>query len=227
MIFKTAAVDAIIIYFGNKIDENLLKKITFYFKNLKALKNPYIITLIPSYTSIYIRYDIFRFSENSFIDYIKEQFTNFADDQQKSDYSKLVKIPTFYSKKTGLDLDRISKEKNLKIDEIIELHSQKIYLVYAIGFMPGFAYLAKVDEKIRIPRLKHPRDTVPKGSVAVADNQCAVYPKESPGGWNIIGRTTMKLFNKKLKTLCPLEIGDRVKFEPISKKEYLSLDGTL
>ncbi len=227
MLFKTAAVDAIIIYFGNKIDEKLLEKISFYFKNLKSLKNPHIISIIPSYTSIYIKYDIFKFSESSFIDYIKYQLISFEKNQQKSKPSKLIKIPTYYSKESGLDLGRISKEKNLKIDEIIELHSKKIYLVYAIGFMPGFAYLAKVNEKIRIPRLKHPRDMIPKGSVGIADTQSAVYPKDSPGGWNIIGKTTMELFNKKLKNLCPLKIGDKVKFEPISKKEFLSLGGTL
>jgi len=149
------------------------------------------------------------------------------------EYQKVITIPVYYSTQSGLDLQRLSDEKRLsideiiRIDEIIHLHSFKTYLVYAVGFMPGFAYLARVDDKIATPRLKHPRKMIPKGSVGIADYQTAVYPRISPGGWNIIGRTPKELFNINSKDLSPFEIGFKVKFKPITKKEYLKLGGKI
>ena len=96
-----------------------------------------------------------------------------------------------------------------------------------LDFLPGFAYLGKIDEKIAMPRVITPRKLVPKGSVAIADFQTAVYPKDSPGGWNIIGKTTFEFFDKNLKNLSPLSVGDKIKFNPISKKEFLALGGVL
>ncbi len=227
MRFEISSVDSIIIYFADDISENVLKKVSFYYKSLKSLNNHSIISIIPSYTSIYIRYDIYTFNDKSIILYLKEQLSNFKYDSNCELYQKTITIPVYYSTRTGLDLKKISNEKRLSIDDIIYLHSSKTYLVYAVGFMPGFAYLAKVDDKIATARLKHPRDRLPKGSVGIADHQTAVYPRESPGGWNIIGRTPMKLFNPNSKELSPFEIGFKVKFKPITKKEYLTLGGKI
>ncbi len=227
MIFKTASVDSIVIYFGDEIDEKLLDEISFYYKSLKSLNDPDIISIIPSYTSIYIRYNLVKFSEKSIISYLKKLLKDFDKKRGNGFESKLIKIPTFYDTSVGLDLKRLSKEKNLAIEEIIALHSKKTYLVYAVGFIPGYAYLAKVDKKIATPRLKHPRDLIPKGSLAIADTQTAVYPKESPGGWNIIGRTPLELFDPATKELSPFSIGDKVKFEPISKEKFLEIGGEI
>ena len=127
----------------------------------------------------------------------------------------------------GLDLEYMSLKTKLSIDEIIKIHSDKLYDVYAVGFLPGFAYLASVDERIALPRLSSPRKQIPKGSVAIADTQTAVYPQASPGGWNIVGRTAMKLFDKNLETLSPFNVGDKVKFNPISKEEFLLQGGII
>jgi KipI family sensor histidine kinase inhibitor len=120
--------------------------------------------------------------------------------------NKLIKIPTNYHK--NLDLERVAKHNNLSIEEVISLHTQTTYRVYAIGFMVGFAYLASVNPKIRTPRLESPRKKVPKGSVAIADNQTAIYSQDSAGGWNIIGHTEFDGFSS-------FEIGDKVQFERI------------
>jgi KipI family sensor histidine kinase inhibitor len=120
--------------------------------------------------------------------------------------NKLIKIPTNY--KNNLDLQRVAKHNYLTIDEVIKLHTQTIYRVYAIGFIVGFAYLAKVNPKITTPRLETPRAEVPKGSVAIADNQTAIYPQNSAGGWNIIGHTHFDEFD----SFC---VGDRVQFVSI------------
>jgi KipI family sensor histidine kinase inhibitor len=127
----------------------------------------------------------------------------------------------------ALDLEEISIKTNLSIENIISLHSNKLYDVYAIGFLPGFAYLASVDEKIAMPRLESPRKVIPKGSVAIADTQTAVYPQNSPGGWNIIGRTAMELFDKDLSSLSPFEVGYKVKFNSISKEVFIKQGGIL
>ncbi len=127
----------------------------------------------------------------------------------------------------GLDLEDMSTKTDLSIQEIIDIHSNKLYDVYAIGFLPGFAYLASVDKRIAMPRLSSPRKQIPKGSVSIADTQTAVYPQASPGGWNIIGRTALELFDKNLDSLSPLSVGNKVKFNAISKEEFLSQGGVL
>ncbi len=225
MRIDSVSVDGVIIYFGDKIDEEVLKTVSNHYKTLKALNHPHLISIIPSYTSIYIRYDIFEFDQESIKKFILDTLKQ--NSKSKTQNSKLITIPAYYDISVGYDLKKIADEKNISINDVIKLHSQKSYLVYAIGFIPGFAYLAKVDNKIATPRLSHPRDKIPKGSVAIADTQTAVYPKDSPGGWNIIARTPIELFDPSSKNLTPFEIGDRVRFEPISKKEFLKLGGCI
>jgi len=133
----------------------------------------------------------------------------------------------YYSEEVGFDLDRISKLSNLSIKEVIELHSSTTYRVYTIGFLPGFAYLGEVDTKIATPRLDTPRTKIPKGSLGIADNQSAIYPIQSPGGWNIVGRTYLDMFDKNLDGFSYLSIGDRVKFRAISRDEFLKNGGVI
>jgi KipI family sensor histidine kinase inhibitor len=127
----------------------------------------------------------------------------------------------------GFDLQRVALNANISIEEVIKIHSSKIYDVFTIGFLPGFAYLASVDDKIITPRLNSPRKKIPKGSVAIADSQTAVYPCDSPGGWNIIGRTTFEFFDKSLENLSPVCINTQIKFNPISKEEYIAQGGKI
>ena len=124
-------------------------------------------------------------------------------------------------------MERVAKHANISIQEVIKLHSSKIYDVYAIGFLPGFAYLASIDEKLIVPRLDSPRKVTPKGSVSIADNQTAIYPQNSPGGWNVLGRTAYELINKDLEELSPVSIDSRIKFNPISKEKFLNQGGVI
>lgn len=224
MIFKVASVDSLIIYFGNEIDPKIAKNVQKAYLSLKNLNIEGIIELIPSYTSIYISYDIFSYDYDSLSLLLEKSIDVNFDDKNKKN---IISIDVYYGKEVGLDLEEISTKTLLSINEIINLHSQKYYDVYAIGFAPGFAFLASVDEQISIPRLSSPRKIVPKGSVAIADTQTAVYPQSSPGGWNIIGRTAMELFDKKLDELSPLSVGSQVKFNSITKKEFLKQGGVL
>lgn len=224
MIFKIASVDSLVIYFGNEISEDIASIVQKAYFSLKNLNIEGIREIIPSYTSIYILYDIFKYDYSSFVEILKN---NIDLDYQDNSVKEIINIDVYYGEEVGLDLNDMSLKTNLSIEEIIEIHSSKSYDVYAIGFSPGFAFLASVDKKIAVPRLSSPRKSVPKGSVAIADTQTAVYPQQSPGGWNIIGRTAMELFDKNLEKLSPLSVGYKVKFNPISKEEFLSQGGVI
>jgi KipI family sensor histidine kinase inhibitor len=224
MNFKIASVDSLVIYFGNEISEEIATKVQKAYLSLKSLNIEGIIEIIPSYTTIYVLFDIFKYDYYSFVEILKNSIDlNYEDNRTKS----IINIDVYYGDEVALDLQDMSFKTNLSMEKIIEIHSSKLYDVYAIGFAPGFAFLASVDKQIAMPRLSSPRKSVPKGSVAIADTQTAVYPQQSPGGWNIIGRTAMELFDKNLEKLSPLSVGYKVKFNPISKEVFLSQGGII
>lgn len=218
---EIASVDSLIIYFEDVINLETSKKVKAYFEELKNLEG--IIEIVPSYTSILITYDIFYYEYEK----LKEIIESIKIDLNETRNSKLVKIPVYYGEEVGLDLQRIASFAEISIQDVIDLHSLKTYNVYAVGFAPGFAYLGNVDKKIAMNRLDTPRKAIPKGSVAIANEQTAIYPNVSPGGWNIIGKTTFEMFDKSLETLCPVEIGDKIEFEAISKEQFLDLGGEI
>jgi len=132
-------------------------------------------------------------------------------------------LPCCYEDEYGLDLEDVAQKTNLSTEEVISLHTAKEYNVCMLGFLPGFAFLGMVDQVIEIPRRKEPRTVVPAGSVAIADKLTAVYPSQSPGGWNLIGRTPVELFCKNWQTPSLLQAGDKVRFQKITIEEYFSI----
>lgn len=224
MHIKLASVDSIIIYFGDKISKDIAHRVKKAYSCLKDLNLDGIIEIVPSYSSIFITYDIFKYDYESIVKILKESITLESNSNEEQ---KIITIDVYYGTDVGLDLQEMSQKTKLSISDIIDIHSSKLYDVYAIGFLPGFAYLASVDESIAMPRLSSPRKQIPKGSVSIADTQTAVYPQSSPGGWNILGRTALELFDKKLDSLSPLSVGNKVKFNPISKNEFLKQGGVL
>ncbi len=225
MKIKIASVDSVIIYFGEFISKDISNKVKSVYSYLKSLENDSFIEIIPSYTSILIKYDILKYDISSITTFLKNELKNIKNEDFSS--NKLIVVDTFYSTEVGFDLQRVALNANISIEEVIEIHSSKIYDVFTIGFLPGFAYLASVDDKIITPRLNSPRKKIPKGSVAIADSQTAVYPCDSPGGWNIIGRTTFEFFDKSLENLSPVCINTQIKFNPISKEEYIAQGGKI
>jgi inhibitor of KinA len=131
-----------------------------------------------------------------------------------------VDIPVCYGVEFGPDMDTVAKTAGLGIEEVIQRHSAPDYLIYMVGFTPGFPFLGGLDEKLFTPRLKTPRMAVPWGSVGIANNQTGIYPITSPGGWQIIGRTPVRLFDPAAWPPTPLEIGDAVNFFPIEMEAY-------
>lgn len=139
---------------------------------------------------------------------------------KQSNNSAINSIPVCYDEEFGIDLKELSETLQLSIEEIIQLHNSRIYKVYMLGFTPGFAYMGTIDKKMITQRKKQPRLKVEAGSVAIAGNQTGIYPLASPGGWNIIGRTPLQLFDKKKELPFLLKAGDEVKFNPITKEEF-------
>ena len=224
MKFCISSVDSLIIYFGDVISADTSSKVKKAYRCLRNSNIDGLIEIIPSYTSIFISFDIFKYDYES-LKLILEKNIDFNTKDEFEE--KLISIDVYYGAEVAYDLQKIAFEKLLSIEEIIQIHSNKIYDVYAIGFLPAFAYLANVDERISTSRLQTPRKMIPKGSVAIADNQTAVYPQQSPGGWNIIGKTALELFDKKQESLSIFEMGNKVKFNPISKEQFLSQGGIL
>jgi len=225
MNIKIASVDSLIIYFSDTISKKVSLEVKSAYRNLKNLNNEGLIEIIPSYTSLFISYDVFKYDFESIKAFLFEELKNLKP--YKEDNSNIITIDVYYGEEVGLDLNRVASFSNISINEVIKIHSEKIYDVYAIGFLPGFAYMAEIDKKIIVPRLASPRKITPKGSVSIADNQTAIYPKDSPGGWNVLGRTTFKLFDKDLEELSPISIDSKIKFNSISKELFIDQGGQI
>lgn len=222
MIFKIASVDALLIEFGTTISQEISEKIRFYQGAIQRYDE--VIDVTPSYTTLLITYDIFATSYDALIKKIQ---TLVYQKIEETNLSSIVKIPVYYGKEVGWDTQRVATLHHLTIEELISLHTSQMYTVYAIGFAPGFAYLGEVNKKIATPRLQTPRKMVPKGAVGIADTQTAIYPNQSPGGWNILGCTTFNMFDKNLEGLCPVQMGDKVQFYSISKEEFIHNGGII
>ncbi|MFK5880815.1 MAG: 5-oxoprolinase subunit PxpB [Sulfurospirillum sp.] len=223
--YKIASADSIIIYFGDIISKQVSALVQHNYNLLKNQKDSGFIDLTPSYTSILIHYDLKKYSYDSILKHIGQILTH--EIKKSKEEGAIVQIPVYYDEEVGFDLARVATLANLSIAEVIELHSEMIYSVYTIGFLPGFAYLGEVDARIATPRLETPRTKIPKGSLGIADNQSAVYPVQSPGGWNIVGRTFVDMFDKDIDGFSYLSVGERVKFKPISRVEFIKNGGVI
>ena len=140
--------------------------------------------------------------------------------------ANLIEIPVYYGKEAGWDIEDVAIRAGVSIEELINIHSQETYYAYATGFTPGFSYLGEINPKIVLPRKASPRLKMPKGAVAIADKQTAIYPNASPGGWHILGQTPKTMYNLDNDEFSPLiKVGDHVKFYAISLDEYKTLGG--
>ncbi|MDF2154787.1 allophanate hydrolase subunit 1 [Vibrio sp. CAU 1672] len=188
--------------------------------------NHVVLNVIPSYQTILVDYLPYRLNELTMITDLNDMLGRFevCSACYKVPVNHLT-IPVFYSEETALDLGRFAA-KGLSLEDLIVLHTQPVYTVSAIGFAPGFAFLSDVEPSLHMPRLDTPRTQVPAGSVAIADSKTAVYPCDSPGGWNIIGRSPVSFFSDQ-PPYTSFQVGDKVTFAAIDKQEFLSLGGVI
>ena len=218
---------ALTIELGNTIDENINKKVLQLFHQLKTSTVPHIIDLVPAYSSLTVYYDVAALhgkkeADKTAFETMAEQIEALASDEPViiSAQARQVKIPVCYAKSFAFDLDEIAQQKNISTEEVIQLHTSKSYRVFMIGFLPGFAYMGTVDERIAVPRRAEPRMLVEAGSVGIAGTQTGIYPLNSPGGWQIIGKTPLKLFDKNSSYPVLLQPGDEVTFYSITEDEF-------
>ena len=177
-----------------------------------------IIETVPTYRSLLIIYNpvILTMEE------LKERLKGIEEGLQQTPLPepKLTRIPVVYGGIYGPDLEEVAKYLQISPEEVIRLHCSKPYLIYMIGFMPGYPYMGELPQGLAVPRLKTPRLIVPKGSVAIAQRQTGIYSMESPGGWQLLGRTPVEMFDPEKNPPALLQMGDLVQFYQISEKEF-------
>lgn len=212
----------ILIDFGGEISPQTLDKVLSYKEKIQDSKFKQKVEVINTYNSLLISY-IFTI-ENVYDEVLRlKQLIAEANIPKNTNY-KIFHFPVCYDKEFGLDLEYISRVNDLTEKEIIQLHTAPVYQVYFIGFLPGFLYLGGLDKKLQISRKKTPRRSVEKGSVGIGENQTGIYPKNSPGGWQVLGRSPIELFDKNMEIPSPFSAGDKIKFESVSKDEFYRIE---
>lgn len=216
---------AIVLQFGETIDTETLKEITSWTSHLQKDPFPGMLELVPAYTTLTIYYNPWILGEKGKYDayeraqgYIYQSLHTKDSSPEKA--SRLIEIPVCYESEFGPDLEFVAHHNQLTTEEVISIHTGGEYLVYMIGFAPGFPYLGGMDKKISSPRKSSPRLKIPGGSVGIAGAQTGIYPIETPGGWQLIGRTPLLLFNPERESPSLLQAGDRIRFVAISKEAF-------
>ena len=217
---------ACLVDWGSRIDPALNREVMARAEQLRRLSLEGITEIIPAYSSLTICFDPAVLKKRSgpgmaagewLAGYLGTELGNPAPDTSTS--VRHIRIPVCYDESFAPDLQRLAAERNLPVAELICLHTGREYQVYMLGFLPGFAYMGEVEEQIAAPRKEQP-EAVKAGSVGIAGKQTGIYPLDSPGGWNIIGRTPLCLFNAQDEEPCLLRAGDRVQFYSIGPEEF-------
>ncbi len=220
---------ALTIQLGNAISEETRLKVLRVFYALQENKPDYFLDIIPAYADVTVVYDLATKRHHpSAFEFVKAEIEKRLSNISKVPpiHSRHVKIPICYEPEFALDAKLVCQKNKLTFDQVVELHTAVTYQIFMIGFLPGFAYMGPVDPQLEIPRLSTPRKLVPHGSVGIAGLQTGIYPLDSPGGWNIIGRTPLSIFDAERNEPTFFQLGDRVSFEAISKAEYKNYTAT-
>jgi inhibitor of KinA len=211
---------------GEAIDEATNRRVRAMSALLDARALPGIVDLVPAYASIAIHYDPALVGDGDSDASPYERLVNtleplLADVHEDNTATpRVVEIPVCYGGDLGPDLEDVARQHGIAVDDVVRMHTAGDYLVYMVGFMPGFAYLGGLAAELVTPRRSSPRTAVPAGTVGIGGQQTGVYPLVSPGGWNLIGRTPLRIFDAGRENPSLLESGDRVRFVPISRMDF-------
>lgn len=221
---ENAGMDAWLVRLFDTIDERNMAWITALVDACEHACGKQLIDIVPSYTTVLVQFDpliLDHAQARAQLMQVLAKLTPAAYHHQQP----VLELPVWYDLSVGPELARLSEHSGLTVPTLIALHSTPLYRVFALGFAPGFAFMGTLPAALELPRLRQPRARVPAGSVAIAGRQTAAYPNASPGGWNILGRTPAKLFDLQRPGLSLLQVGDRVRFVPISQHEFVRLGG--
>jgi inhibitor of KinA len=223
---------ALTLDFGNVIDAEINKWVLALFKKLQTLALPFLLDIVPAYASLTIYYDVVQVQpllhDNQTAAHAMQALLEnmvASLETESNGAPRAVRIPVCYSNTYAPDLKALACTKGMKTEDVIALHIGQTYRVYMIGFMPGFPYMGEVNEKIAMTRKEQPRLRVEAGSVGIAGRQTGIYPLATPGGWQIIGRTPVQLFDPSQPEPTMLRPGDEVQFYSITEDEFESYKG--
>ena len=214
----TAGDSSILIQFGNAIDPDINAKIAATVQLMKEQHIEGVVDIIPAFCSLLINYDPRVISYDEMKTRMEKILSvEIAAGARKK---KVYEIPVCYGGEFGPDLSTIAEHAGLSEQEVINIHSSTDYLIYMLGFLPGFTYLGGLDERIHTPRLANPRIRIPAGSVGIGGSQTGIYPMDSPGGWQLMGMTPVKTYDPDREVPILVEAGEYIRFIPVDRAEY-------
>lgn len=220
---EVVALDCLMVRLFDEIAESNMPWMLAACGRLREGFGKHLIDLVPSYTTLMVHYDLLALSPARARELIAQAFEGLQPDARS--HGRKHVLPVWYDPSVGPELHLLAQRSGLSVDEVIARHSGREYQVFALGFAPGFAFMGLVEEALAAPRLDTPRKRVAAGSVGIAERQTAAYPLVSPGGWNLIGRTPAKLFDRTRDGYSLLQPGDSVRYEAISHAEFIRLGG--
>lgn len=212
---------ALNIEFGNEISEEINKKIRAASALIENREISGISEVVPTYRSLMIHYDPLIIEYEELISILKGIEENIKNVELYS--PEIIEIPVLYGGQYGPDIENVAMHNKLTVEEVIKIHTSAEYLIYMLGFTPGFPYLGGMDKRIATPRLHSPRTKIPAGSVGIAGEQTGIYPVQSPGGWQLIGSTPIELFNPDIENPILLKSGNYIVFKSIDEEEYMKI----
>ncbi|QZY54188.1 5-oxoprolinase subunit PxpB [Crassaminicella profunda] len=216
--YLIAGEKALVIEFGNEISEKINSKVRAMMIAIEKNNIEGIIEMTPTYRSLMVHYDPLKKDYHSLLKQL--QLLESQMDKIEIPLPEVIEIPTVYGKEFGPDIENVAKHNGLTVEEVIKIHTSREYLIYMLGFTPGFPYLGGMNEKIATPRLKTPRTKISGGSVGIAGSQTGIYPIDSPGGWQLIGKTPLKLYDAYRESPILLGSGNYIKFVAIDENTY-------
>ena len=212
---------SLLIQFEQVISPEVNQKIAAAAKLIRAQQISGIIDMIPTYCSLLINYNPLVISYEALFKRVESIVR--MESHSEAGKKKVWEIPVVYGGTYGPDLGAIAEHAGISEEEVIKIHSSKDYLIYMLGFLPGFTYLGGLDEKIHTPRLASPRVRIPAGSVGIGGSQTGIYPMDSPGGWRLMGMTPVKTYDPDRETPILVEAGDYIRFVPVTEEKYLEI----
>jgi inhibitor of KinA len=220
--FKPSSDQSLLVYFGHEITLQAHERVRRLLRLLELEPIAGVRNVHPAYCSLLVKFDALKL-QHAELEAILRKYLERLEEVSLPE-PRQVEIPVCYGGEYGPDLSDVAAMHGMTAAQAIEIHSSTSYLVYFLGFVPGFAYLGELPEALVTPRLAAPRRRVPAGSVGIAGSQTGVYPFATPGGWRLLGRTPMAMFRTDREALSLLSIGDRVRFTPISREQFAALE---
>ena len=214
---------SVLIVFGDAISAETNQRITSTVQLIRAQRIEGIVDMIPAFVSLLINYNPLVIS----YDALKKRLEKLLQVETKASETvkRVFEIPVCYGGEYGPDLNNIADHAGLTEEEVVKIHTSCDYLIYMLGFLPGFCYLGGLDERIHTPRLATPRLKIPAGSVGIGGSQTGIYPMDSPGGWQLMGKTPVKTYDPQRETPILVQAGEYIRFVRIDEKEFQRISG--